>query len=286
MASRSKAVATATNQAPAATADKLPAKRQAGLVFAMASKYGIEPEKMLTTLKATAFRQRGKNGAPAPVVTNEQLMALMLVSQEYDLNPFLKQIYAFPQDGGIVPVVGIDGWIRIINRHEQFKSMEISWADHDPGEVPEWFECTIQRADRERPTIVREYYAECRRDTEPWNKWPRRMLRHKAVKECGRLAFGLSGIYDPDEADYMMSTIDITPPKSKPPTEAPREIAAPQVTFATPEQLEEVRVALGEKGIDEQVVLKEWTLAALEELEFDSVSEVLAWIAQQDGNAG
>jgi hypothetical protein len=38
------------------------------------------------------------------------------------------------------------------------------------------------------------------RDTEPWKKWPVRMLRWKAYIQCARVTFGLSGIYDSDEA--------------------------------------------------------------------------------------
>lgn len=277
---QTRAVATQT-EAPAAAADKLPAKRQAGLVFAMATKYGIEADKMLATLKSTAFRQRGRNGQPPPEITNEQMMALLLVSQEYDLNPFLKQIYAFPQDGGIVPVVGFDGWIRIINRHPQFQEMELITAEHEPGEIPEWMECVITRKDRTKPIRIREYYEEVKRNTDPWNQMPRRMLRHKAIKECGRVAFGFSGIYDSDEADYIMNTIDVTPAKPKPTTEAPKAIAAEQPSFATAEQIEEIRGALGKKDMTEEAVLEEWKLAAIEELEFDAVPEVLAWIAQQ-----
>lgn len=269
-----------TTQAQAPTAEKLPARRQAGLVFAMASKYGIEPDKMMQTLKSTAFRQRSKNGVPVEI-TNEQMMALMLVSQEYDLNPFLKQIYAFPQDGGIVPVVGIDGWIRIINRHPQFEEMEIVVAEHERGEIPEWMECVIKRKDRTKPIRIREYFEEVKRNTDPWNQMPRRMLRHKTIKECGRVAFGFSGIYDADEADYMMNAIDITPPKPKPATEAPKALAAEQPTFATHDQVQEILAALEKKDMTPEAVLEEWKLAALEELEFDAVPEVLSWIAQQ-----
>jgi phage recombination protein Bet len=279
MASKSKAVAKAQDgQQPGGAV--VPARKQAGLVYAMASKYGIEPDKMMQTLKATAFRQRSKNGVPAEI-TNEQMMALMLVSQEYDLNPFLKQIYAFPQDGGIVPVVGIDGWIRIINRQTQLDWMELEFAEADPGEIPEWAECVIKRKDREKPIRVREYFCEVKRNTDPWAQMPRRMLRHKAIKECARVAFGLSGIYDPDEADYMINTIDVTPAKPKPTTEPPKQIAAEEPSFATAEQIAEIRGALEKKDMDEEAVLEEWKLAAIEELEFDAVPEVLSWIAHQ-----
>ena len=44
--------------------------------------------------------------------------------------------------------------------------------------------------------------SECKQQNkEPWQKWPSRMLRHKAAIQAGRYAFGLSGIIDPDEAD-------------------------------------------------------------------------------------
>ena len=90
-------------------------KPQQSLLAKFAGKYGIEPNRMLVTLKATAFRQR--DGAD---VTNEQMMALLIVADQYGMNPWTKEIYAFPDKGGIVPVVGVDGWLRIINEHPMF----------------------------------------------------------------------------------------------------------------------------------------------------------------------
>jgi hypothetical protein len=285
MASRSTQVATATKAGlpPAgAPADKpLEKVPRKSLIASMSHKYGIEPEKMMSTLKATAFRQRGKGGGPPPDITNEQMLALLLVSNEYNLNPWTKEIYAFPQDGGIVPVIGIDGWLRLINSQPQLDYMEIEQAEHAPGVVPEWIQCTIKRKDRSRPTIIREYYVECKRDTDPWNKMPRRMLRHKAIKECGRVAFGFAGLYDQDDADYIMNTIDVTPRNTKPATEAPK--ALPQQSdgpiLVTTEQVEEIRTALQKANMDEGDLLDEYKLAALQELEFDVVPDVLAWIS-------
>src|SRR5205085_8745151 len=59
------------------------------------------------------------------------------------------------------------------------------------------------RQDRDKPMVLTEYLEECQRDTEPWKKWPRRMLRHKALIQCARYAFGFAGIVDPDEAERM-----------------------------------------------------------------------------------
>ena len=163
------------------------------LIATMAGRYGVDADKMMTTLKATAFRGD---------VSTEQMMALCIVANAYGLNPWTKEIYAFPdRNNGIVPVVGVDGWSRIINDHPQCNG--IQFAEADDGS---WIECTIHRKDRQFPTTVREYLAEVRRDTGPWKSHPRRMLRHKALIQCARIAFGFAGIYDPDEAERIIET--------------------------------------------------------------------------------
>lgn len=171
------------------------------LLSKIAARYSVEPNKMLHTLKATAFKGD---------VSNEQMMALLIVADQYALNPWTKEIYAFPdKNNGIVPVVGVDGWSRIINTHPQFDGVEFADAPVDvPGAVPAWIECILYRKDRQHPIRVKEYYAECKRSVGPWQSHPRRMLRHKALIQCARLAFGFVGIYDEDEAARI---IDVTP---------------------------------------------------------------------------
>ena len=69
-----------------------------------------------------------------------------------------------------------------------------------PDGKPASVTAVVYRKDRTHATKVTEYFAECFRPTEPWRQFPRRMLRHKAVKEAVRVAFGISGITDEDEA--------------------------------------------------------------------------------------
>jgi hypothetical protein len=72
----------------------------------------------------------------------------------------------------------------------------------------------MYRKDRTHPTVITEYMAECRRPTDPWNSHPKRMLRHKAMIQCARLAFAFAGIYDPDEGERVLAAenaIDVTP---------------------------------------------------------------------------
>jgi phage recombination protein Bet len=147
---------------------------------------------LASTLKATCF----KSGTQ---VTDAQMTALLIVAQQYGLNPFTKEIYAFPDKGGIVPVVGLDGWSRIINSRPEFDGMDFE-------QNAESCTCTIYRKDRSHPIKVTEWMAECKRSAGPWLSHPYRMLRHKAMIQCARLAFGFAGIYEPDEAERIVES--------------------------------------------------------------------------------
>ena len=170
------------------------------LAATMSAKLDMEPGVFLNSVIATCF--------PAGnTPSNEQVLAFLVVANEYGLNPFVRQIYAFESKGGaIVPIVPIDGWLAIINRHPEFDGMETLETDDDEGNIYS-ATTTIYRKDRKYPTVVTEYYAECYRDTGPWNQHPRRMLRHKSAIQCGRYAFGLSGISDPDEGEGILESI-------------------------------------------------------------------------------
>ena len=166
-------------------------------------------EGLIETLKATAFKGQ---------VSDAQMTALLVVANQYALNPWTKELYAFPdKNNGIVPVVGVDGWSRIINSHPQFDGMEFE-------QDAESCTCVIYRKDRGRPIKVTEWMSECKRGTGPWQSHPRRMLRHKAMIQCARLAFGYGGIYDQDEAErivesgvkHMGAADVVTPPAPEP----------------------------------------------------------------------
>ena len=174
--------------------------------------FGMEGDghELLQILKSTAFKGQ---------VTDAQMAALMVVANQYQLNPFTRELFAFPdKNNGIVPVVGVDGWSRIINSHPQFDGIDFE-------QDSESCTCIIYRKDRSHPIKVTEWMAECKRGTGPWQSHPRRMLRHKAMIQCARLAFGYGGIYDQDEAERIvesgvkhMGAADVVAP----PPEAPK----------------------------------------------------------------
>lgn len=181
---------------------------------ALAKQFNIQgdPEELVQTLKATAFRSNA---------TDAQFNVLMIVANQYGLNPFTKEIYAFPdKQNGIVPVVGVDGWSRIINNHPQFDGMEFKYSEETTTpagsntKAHEWVECVIYRKDRSHPIVAREYLDEVYRPpfkgkfgevNGPWQSHTKRMHRHKAMIQAARLAFGFGGIYDEDEAQRIQT---------------------------------------------------------------------------------
>jgi len=198
---------------------------------ALAKQFNVtgNEQELIATLKATAFKGN---------VTDAQMAALMLVAGQYHLNPFTKEIYAFPdRNNGIVPVVGVDGWSRIINSDPQFDGIEF---DQDEESCT----CSIYRKDRSRPIKVTEYLSECKRDgVGPWKSHPKRMLRHKAMIQCARLAFGFVGIYDQDEAERIAESASSQPVAAKTPMAAAEQNASDGYEAYEAEHLQVLRDA-------------------------------------------
>lgn len=183
-----------------------PPKIAQGLIASMAAARKLDPAKYWESVKYTVF---------AGDATDAEMLAFMTVCDHYGLEPFRGEIYAFrKKGGGIQPIVSIDGWSSIINRNPQFDGMSFEMDVDQDGKINS-VTCTMYRKDRNHPTSITEFFRECNRPTEPWKQWPARMLRHKAMIQCARIAFGLSGISDPDEAERMAEVGAIIVPSER-----------------------------------------------------------------------
>ncbi|STU11464.1 phage recombination protein Bet [Klebsiella pneumoniae] len=123
----------------------------------LASRLGMDAgTDLMNTLKNTAFK--GGN------VTDEQFTALLIVANQYGLNPWTKEIYAFPDKGGIVPVVGVDGWARIIKRNI-LSLMEWSLpTTRKKARVPARY---TGKTAHTRPSLLSTWES-VKRNTQPW----------------------------------------------------------------------------------------------------------------------
>ena len=164
------------------TENSLTNTQQKSITEKVANRYGMSAPALQQTLAKTIF----PNTKDA---TNEQVAALLIVADQYDLNPFTKEIYAFPQRGGIVPIVGVDGWYKLIHRDPKLNGIQVEFDYSKDGDL---FSATarIFKKDWEHPVEVTELMVECKRNTPAWNNQPHRMLRHRALAQCARIACG------------------------------------------------------------------------------------------------
>lgn len=211
-----------TKSAPVAAAQKPSAL---GL---MASRLSIEPAKLLSTLKATVFKS----------ATDEEVAALVMVANEYGLNPLLKEVYAFPaKGGGIIPIVSVDGWNKMLIRHPQFDGIKFTF-EHDAN-GPTSCTSTVYVKGRSHPVEITEYFAECVRPTDNWQNMPHRMLRNRTLCQASRMAFGFSGLSHEDEAHPVEIDAIVHP------AELPPRMVAAQSSSAPSHQVELEAIVIG-----------------------------------------
>ncbi len=238
------------NEGPAKPTKKRASRRDTagneviGYFSQLCRELGITEEVGKDVLKKTVFKQRPKrnrNGDwEVKEITNAHLAMMIAVVNDAKLNPFRKEIYAYPDDaGGIVPVVGVDGWARILNENPLYDGVVFEWSEewHEAGELdppgvpayiqhkacPKYIRVTIYVKGRTHPTVIEEYLDECYRPPfkknrdgreyyvkGPWQTHTKRFLRHKGIVQDARIALSFSGIYDEDEADRILSERDVT----------------------------------------------------------------------------
>lgn len=118
---------------------------------------------------------------------------LLRLANKYQLDPLSDEIALLQnQDQTYQPFITIDGWSKLINNHPQYAGMSLRDSTELIDGIPAWMECTIYRNDRILPIVIKEYLEEVRTDYPSWQQMPRRMLRHRVIQQCARLAFNIS----------------------------------------------------------------------------------------------
>ncbi len=141
---------------------------------------GITIEELLNWIQETALPEAA-------------LKTILMTATRLKLNPLLGQIdWEANLDGGYEVYIPIDGWISLIHQQPTFQGIAFHQSPETENSIPIWMECTIYRSDLTHPITVREYCAELKTEHPAWQKMPRRMLRHKTLQQCARLAFGIA----------------------------------------------------------------------------------------------
>ncbi|WP_144755321.1 phage recombination protein Bet [Bartonella saheliensis] len=221
----------------------------------MANKYGFSHEQFRKTIIKTCISHN---------FTDEEFAAFISVANTYGLNPLTKEIYALPKrGGGIIPVVSIDGWIKIIKSNPQFDGMTFQDQLDKDGKIIA-IKCAIRLKGIKDPIEVTEYLNECKQKSDTWQKYPARMLRHKATIQCARYAFGFSGIYEEDEAARINEVNRNT-----------------QVQFVSHAMLEQIKGLIKETETNEDNLLAYANVEKLTDLSCEKAQEVLGLLEKK-----
>lgn len=145
--------------------------------------------------------------------SDAEVAAFIAVCNQMALNPIVGEVHAMrDRSGTLRPVPSIDGWVKVTRSQPDFRGIEFA-ENRDEDDCLVSITCTIHVDGWATPCRVTEYLCECKRHTEPWKAMPTRMLRHRALIQCARVAFGL-GLSDVE--DVRDEPHDTTQPATKP----------------------------------------------------------------------
>jgi hypothetical protein len=125
-------------------------------------------------------------------ITPYTQVQLLRLASKHLLDPLSDEISIMETKEGFLPFITIDGWAKLMNQHPQYAGMSLREPTESNSQLPAWMECTIYRNDRILPIVVKEYLEEVMTIHPSWQQMPRRMLRHRVIQQCARLAFGIS----------------------------------------------------------------------------------------------
>ena len=121
----------------------------------------------------------------------QTLLTLLRIARAYSLDPLKDEVaLALYDDCNWQAYITLEGYSKILNCHPAFDAITFTQSEECVNGIPIWMECAIYRKDRSLPIMVREYFEEVKGDQVIWQKMPRRMLRHRVMQQCARLAIG------------------------------------------------------------------------------------------------
>jgi len=131
--------------------------------------------------------------------TDNEFLLLMQLAKTYQLDPFAKQIWAVKYGNNPAAIFcGRDGFLAIAHRSGKFDGME-SGTRKDGDDLIGW--CRVYRKDMSRPFEVEVSLSEYSTGKNLWQTKPKTMIVKVAESHALRRAFGISGLYAPEEID-------------------------------------------------------------------------------------
>lgn len=175
-------------------------ERVRSLAATAAQFLGVEPGKVCALLRNVWKPSKGQ-----PELTDSEMFAGLSMIARYALDPVAKEVYVTRTSKGLVTIIGIDGYVKILNRTEGYNGFEQELHFDDSGKDLEWVETVIYHKDREYPTKYRAFMSEYRKIAGPVaGQIPWHMLRLFSLRHAVRLFTPIGGnVVTEEEARWM-----------------------------------------------------------------------------------
>lgn len=182
----------------------------------LAETTGVSETEISEVIRGMIISSKAQHGA---IATNAEMTVVAGICGKYGLNPMMREAHAFISNGKLQVIIGIDGWIKILNRQPDFDGFEQIDNFNEKGDLIS-VTTKIYVKGRKYPTPHTEYLDECYQPNSPaWKKYKCRMLTNKSLGQTIRIAFGISEVIDDDERNRITGNTpkerDITPEKQQ-----------------------------------------------------------------------
>lgn len=174
-------------------------KRRQSIVDNAAAVLGVAPDKLLDLLRNVWKTSKGQ-----PPLTDQEMFQGISMIARYELDPIAREVYVTRTSSGLATIVGIDGWIKILDRTDHYDGFTIDINVDANGDV-ESVDACIYSKKRTHPSRYRAFAKEYKQLAGFMaGKIPTHMLRIFALRHAARLFTPLGGsVMTEEEAMYM-----------------------------------------------------------------------------------
>jgi len=138
-----------------------------------------------------------------PPLSNHELMVGMALIARYELDPFAREIYVTRNKGRLMTILGVDAWVKILNRTEHYDGFDQILQESPDGSL-ESVETVIYSKRRKHPAKYRAYAREyAKLGGFVAKQIPDHMLRLFSLRHAARLFVPLGGCVTEEEAQWM-----------------------------------------------------------------------------------
>jgi hypothetical protein len=160
---------------------------------------GVPIEKVFDVLRGVWTTSKGQ-----PPLTDQELMVGMAIVSRYGLDPFAREIYVTrDKKGRLMTIIGIDGFIRILDRTEHYDGFEQDIVMGENGSIAE-VTTRIHSKTRKHPAVYRAFMTDYMKlGGFMAGQIPGHMLRIFSIKHAARLFVPMGTVVTHEEARMM-----------------------------------------------------------------------------------